>query len=547
MCAIVGILSKNDNSPQKIFKVLQLMEHRGPDGAGIWCENGITKAKHLMDINDKMSGRAALGHTRLSIVGGENGIQPFSDTQKSIGFVHNGEIYNYKHLRRNLDNKCQLISQTDSEVIMRLIEENLDNGLLNATQEAVKHLEGMYVFAVSDGNTIIVARDPVGIKQIYYAENESEKVFASEMKALWALGFKKTHRLEPGNILELRFEDVNRYASFQLPQVEVNIDQVSKAKIKYKKAIQQSVAKRVDGLDRVGLVLSGGVDSGLIAKILNDMGIDFICYSIGYKNSNDIKTSIDLSQNIGTKFRKKEINDNDVENALTKINRSIECRGLVQIEAAIFLHFAAEMAHEDGLKVMLTGQGADELFGGYPWYLDVVKEEGLEGLPKYMWNDIYHLYLDTLEREDKMTMAHSIELRVPFLDLDVIATAMSIDINLKVESGEDTKRKHIHRMVAEELGVPDYVAWRPKEVAQNGTGVHEALESLARRAGFNPETVERIQYEPIAQDYGSNYRYKKGYGEPHVWLYLDKIAYDAGLIPPDEIKQVEYYLGKINE
>jgi asparagine synthase (glutamine-hydrolysing) len=547
MCSIVGILSKNNNSPQKVFKILQLLEHRGPDGVGIWCENGITKAKHMMDLNDKLAGRIALGHTRLSIVGGESGIQPFSDTQKSIGFVHNGEIYNYKYLRRNLANKCQLKSQTDSEVIIRLIEEKLDNGLLSATQDAVKRLDGIYVFAVSDGNTIIVARDAVGVKQIYYAENESEKVFASEMKALWALGFKKTHRLEPGHILELRFEDINRYPTLQLPQVEVNIDRVSEAKLKYKRAIQQSVAKRVDGLDHVGLVLSGGVDSGLIAKILHDMGKDFICYSIGYKNSNDIKTSMRLSQNLDTKFRKKEINDNDVENALVKINRSIECRGLVQMEAAIFLHFAAEMAHEDGLKVMLTGQGADELFGGYPWYLDVVKEEGLEGLPKYMWNDLCHLYLDTLEREDKMTMAHSIELRVPFLDLDVIATAMSIDINLKVESGKDTKRKRIHRLVAEELGVPDYVVWRPKEVAQKGTGVHEALENLACKAGFIPEMVERIQYEPIAQDYGSNYRYREGYGKPHVWLYLDKVAYDAGLIPPDEIQQVEYYLGKINE
>ena len=144
-----------------------------------------------------------------------------------------------------------------------------------------------------------------------------------------------------------------------------------------------------------------------------------------------------------------------------------------------------------------------------------------------------------------MTMAHSIELRVPFLDLEVIDTSMSIDITLKVDSKEDMSRKRIHRYVAQKLGVPDYIAWRPKEVAQKGSGVHEALEKLAINADFTPEIVKRIKYKPIAQDFGSNYRYIEGYGEPYVWLYLDKIAHDVGLIPPAEINRVEHFLGEI--
>lgn len=547
MCSIVGILSKSNNSPQQVLKALKLLEHRRPDVAGIWCENGITRAKRADDLNDRLEGKIALGHANLSIVGGEKGLHPFSDTQKKIALVHNGKIYNYKNLRRNLINKSHLVSQGDSEVIFSLIEKNLKNGLLDATQEAVKNLDGMYAFAVSDSSKIIVVRDPVGIKQIYYAENDSEKAFASEMKSLWAMGFEHIKRLEPGHLLEIKFDDIRQYPAFLLPKVEVSINDMVKAKARYKSAILQSVAKRVDGLNRVGLGLSGGVDSALIAKIAYDLGVNLNCYSIGYKDSNDIQTSERLSQDLSINFRIFELDDNNVEKALNKINRSIECRGLVQIEAAIFLHFAAEMAKEDGLKVMLSGQGPDELFGGYPWYLDVVKEKGLQVLHQYMWNDLVHAHLETLERENKMTSANSIELRFPYLDLDVIATAMSIDINLKVESGEDTMRKRIHRLVAEELGVPDYVVWRPKEVAQKGTGVHEALENLAWKAGFTPEIVERVQYEPIAQDYGSNYRYREGYGKPHVWLYLDKIAYDAGLIPPDEIQQVEYNLGKINE
>ena len=545
MCSIVGVLTKNNDAPQRVLKALQLLEHRGPDGAGIWCENGYSKAKSLDDLNDGLAGKTALGHTRLSIVGGEGGLQPFCDTHNTIGLVHNGEIYNYKDLRHNLLNKHHLVSESDSEVIIRLIEENLNNGLLKATQKSVKTLDGMYVFAISDGNEIIVVRDPVGIKQIYYAENGSEKAFASEMKALWALGFKKIHRLEPGHLVEIKYDHIRKHPADQLPRVAVSVTNRVKAETKYQKAILQSVKKRVDGLDHVGLVLSGGVDSALIAKIIHDLGVRLTCYSIGYQDSTDLQMSKRFAQELGIEFKIKELTEQDIEKALGKIIKSIECRGLVQVEAALFLHFASQMARQDGLKVMLTGQGADELFGGYPWYVDVVREKGLQNLHRYMWNDIDHLHLDTLEREDKMTMAHSIELRVPFLDLEVIDTSMSIDITLKVDSKEDMSRKRIHRYVAQKLGVPDYIAWRPKEVAQKGSGVHEALEKLAINADFTPEIVKRIKYKPIAQDFGSNYRYIEGYGEPYVWLYLDKIAHDVGLIPPAEINRVERFLGEI--
>ena len=546
MCSIVGILSKNNDAPQKVLKVLQLLEHRGPDGAGIWCENGFTRANNLENLNDGLSGKTALGHTRLSIVGGESGLQPFCAAKKKIGLVHNGEIYNYKELRHNLINKHHFISESDSEVIIRLIEENLNNGLLNATQKVVKYLDGMYIFAISDGKEIIIARDPVGIKQIYYAENGSEKAFASEMKALWALGFKQIHRLEPGHILEIKSDNIIQHPARQIPKVAVSITNKVEAKAKYQIAILQSVKKRVDGLDHVGLVLSGGVDSALIGMIAHKLGVNLTCYSIGYQDSNDVQMSKRLAKDLGAELKTIELTDSDIEKALAKIIRSIECRGLVQVEAAIFLHFAAQMARQDGLKVMLTGQGADELFGGYPWYMDVVKEKGLQALYQHMWNDIDHLHIDTLEREDKMTMAHSIELRVPFLDINVIKVAMSIDISLKVDSKNDTSRKRVHRHVAQKWGVPDNIAWRPKEVAQKGSGVHEALERLAIHAGFTPEIVKQLEYKPIAQDFGSNYRYFDGYGEPHVWLYLDKIALDAGLIPPSEINSVENFLRKMN-
>lgn len=135
---------------------------------------------------------------------------------------------------------------------------------------------------------------------------------------------------------------------------------------------------------------------------------------------------------------------------------NVEESGLLQVEVAIPMYMAAKMAAEDGIRVMYTGQAADELFAGYPWYSDVLVESGYLRLHEQLWEDLGRLYDDTLEREDKLTMSHSIELRAPYLDRDVIRTAMRISPRLKIQGAEDALRKRVHRQAAVELGVPPW-------------------------------------------------------------------------------------------
>jgi asparagine synthase (glutamine-hydrolysing) len=182
---------------------------------------------------------------------------------------------------------------------------------------------------------------------------------------------------------------------------------------------------------------------------------------------------------------------------------------------------------------MFTGQGADELFGGYSWYAKVAEKEGYSNLRQHMVQDLLLLYKETLEREDKITMAHSIELREPFLDPEVIRVALSTDLRLNVRGGQDIFGKHVHRMLAERLGIPKDIAYRRKEAAQHGSGMHGAIDALARKHGFDETVITPSDLETLKtrEKIGSSQRY--GYlfaneeiwtAEPHVQMYLDGLS-----------------------
>ena len=205
---------------------------------------------------------------------------------------------------------------------------------------------------------------------------------------------------------------------------------------------------------------------------------------------------------------------------LPDVIEAIELNGMVQVEAAVPMYLAAKMASEDGHKVLFSGQAADELFGGYSWYTQVVAEHGHLTLHERMWDDILKLYLDTLEREDRMTMAHSIELRAPFLDRDLIRQVMQISPLLKVKNSEDTMRKWVHREFALRRGVPRYIAYGEKVRAQDGSAIPDIIQALAEKH-FTGRRIPAIN----VTDYGSNYRYlEEAYGTPEMAAFLFEIT-----------------------
>jgi asparagine synthase (glutamine-hydrolysing) len=542
MCGIAGVLSKEgENVAPIVGMMLSRMVKRGPDGAGIATEESIVRSASVKALaTSSVCGKSVLGHSRLAIVGGTCGSQPFRSCDGRLTVEHNGEIYNYKKLRARLEGDHKFSTLTDSEVVVHLLEDNYqDCSLLDAIRKTAAQLDGIYALAIRDERTgeIALVRDPIGVRPMYYGENDRLIAFASERKGLWEAGIREpTHRVLPGHALM-----ISREGNFSQARVTPapaasgapSLVSMGAAVDAYERALVKSMKKRTQDIEKMGIIFSGGIDSVLVAYLASKMVPEVVCYTAGMEGSSDLDHARDIASKLGLDLHVKELGQNEVEKLVPEIMDVIEDSNAGQVEVAIPIYCAIQLASRQGIRIMLTGQGADELFGGYSWYSQVASREGFGTLRRHMVDDLMLLYKETLEREDKISMAHSVEMREPFLDRDVIAVSMDIDLRLNVKK-DDRFGKRVHRKLAQMLGIPKEIAFRPKEAAQHGSGVHSALDAVARRNGFDEEAVTAgyLQSLALKEKMGSSQRYgylfekqqKMWIAEPHVQMYLDSIA-----------------------
>jgi asparagine synthase (glutamine-hydrolysing) len=545
MCGIAGILSKNgENVVPLVGTMLSCMVNRGPDGAGLVADGHIVKSDSIAALQSQfktVTAKSVLGHTRLAIVGGTCGAQPFSSCNGRLVLEHNGEIYNYKKIRKKLEGRHhKFTTTTDSEVIVHLLEENISkSSLLGAIKKTVAELDGVYALAIRDEQTgeVALVRDRIGVRQLYYADTARFVAFASERKALWRIGIQEpTRRILPGSALIISSD--GRIQTFQvadpIPQkVRLAYRTMATAVEAYRKTLIESMKKRTQDFQRIGIIFSGGIDSVLVAYLASKMVPKVICYTCGTKGSSDIVYARQIADKLGLELKVAEFDQDDVERLIPEVISVIEDSNAGQVEVALPVYGAVRLAHKDGIKVMLTGQGADEIFGGYSWYAKVAEKEGYRKLRQHMVEDLLLLYKETLEREDKITMAHSIELREPFLDSEVIRMALGVDMRLNVKNGQDILGKHVHRRLAQKLGIPNDIAYRVKEAAQHGSGMHDMINAIARKHGFDESTIPASYLDELRlrERIGSSQRYGYLFGdekiwiaEPHVQMYLDGLS-----------------------
>jgi asparagine synthase (glutamine-hydrolysing) len=548
MCGIVGILSKTgENVVPLAESMLSCIACRGPDGAAITSGEQTVQTDSVSDLrkHPMSDSSTALGHVRLAIVGGTCGQQPFRSCDGRFVVEHNGEIYNYKKLRNRLESSHRLVSQTDSEVIAHIFEDNYakTRDLKDAIKKTVSELDGVYAIVIRDEETgeIALVRDVMGVRQLYYGQNSRLVAFASERKALWKIGLKEpTRRIHPGSVLIIMpdgsYGEQQKVIKNPVSNQKIRYKTLSSAVEAYKRALVSSMRKRTQDFDRIGIIFSGGIDSVIIAWLAKKMVREVICYTGGVEGSSDIAFARKIAKRLNLKLRVNELTHNEVEEMIPEVINTIEHTNAGQVEVAIPVYAAVKLAHEDGIKVMFSGQAADELFGGYSWYSTIVRDGGgYAGLRHYMNEDIQLLYKETLEREDKITMAHSIEMREPFLDLRLIRLSMKIDLRLNVKGVSDAFGKHVHRKLAQELGIPRDIAYRSKEAAQHGSGIHQVIDLIARKHGFDESTISAKYLDLLesrervgsSQRYGylfENEKKKMWIAEPHVQMYLDSLS-----------------------
>ncbi|MDY6931503.1 MAG: asparagine synthase (glutamine-hydrolyzing) [Halobacteriota archaeon] len=541
MCSIAGLINKKgDDISDNLKEMLDLTEHRGPDGSGIAIGTSIKKAETVEDLDvENLKGNCGIGHSRLRITG-TSGIQPLYGCGRRFVLAFNGEIWNYKELKEELMSEGHTFkTDSDGEVIVHLVEEKFQNSssFASAVSEAFRELDGEYAFVVYDviNNIFVLVRDPIGVKQLYYDENSKYIGFCSEKKPLWNLDLKPK-RVLPGEIVEIRLDkEIGGYnfeidCENKLKVSKVEIYEESEALEKYRKALFDSVEKRILEQRKIGIIFSGGVDSVIVAQIAKQLGADITCYTSGLSDSSDVINAKKVAQKLNFNLRVNELTEEQINRELKDIIAAIESTNHLQVDVAIPIFLAVKLAKQDGIRVMLTGQGADELFAGYPWYPDVLAEYGPDKLNESLWNDIKNLYKDTLEREDKITMYHSIELRVPFLDPEVIKVAMSTSEKLKIK---DEEVKYIHRRLAVDIDIPEFISWRPKEAAQHGSKVHDALKNVIekRKVDVSFPKIKEEKFNGSGEELGSAYRYSHDVYENNesIQRVLDQIGSEIGV------------------
>ncbi len=477
MCGIAGIVG--NNIARDLYQMLNSIKHRGPDGSGVFVDNK-TAYGNLDDIKIP-EGSFGMGHNLLSIVGCKSG-QPL--IKDNLVLAGNGEIYNYRELKDQF--KPILSTDSDFEIVLNIIKEFYNDSLCEAVIKTIDYLDGDYAFAVYDGRNFAAVRDPLGVKPLYYGGNKFF-AFASERKSLWSVGINDVKTLTPGSLIynkeilkiknkETKIAYLNSLKSLDKTHLNKKI-----LKKQLKEALIKSVQKRVLGLSKVGILFSGGIDSTILSKITMDLGIETTLYCVGHKNSTDLKSSKETAQRMNIPIKTKVIDIKDVRKYLNLVLDAIEEFNLMKLGVGMPAYIAAEMAHNDGLKVVLSGQGADELFGGYHRYLNLYHKKG-ELVQEDLRKDILNLYHENLQRDDAVTMANSVELRVPYLDLDIINKAINIPMKYKINGKNDNLRKCILREIGAELGVPEETVLRPKKAAQYGSGVHKMLKKVLKPA-----------------------------------------------------------------
>ena len=555
MTWIGGIFSKVNMSQGELRKKLALMMETACPADE---PSAVAYHRCISSILDDTHGQA-LVKVSLSV----EGTPPediYTDYQEKLALIYDGYLYNSKNTEAKLSRARHRVNETAAESLVRLLAE-LPGNLEQKVRRSLTGLDGDYALAVSDTDQIVISRDSLGTKPLYFAENNKFSAFASNKKPLWKIGLGEVRLLRAGMLAIFDHEKVSVKKAWPLHKKEINIMSMARAVDKYEQALCSAVRKRlaeVNHTNKVGVLLSGGVDSCLIAKLVHDaasgLGMEAIAYTAGLPDSPDVNFAREFARELGIKHKMKILNINRVEEYIPKVIEAIEDSDFVQIETGIGLYAAIDMASQDGTRVIFSGQGPDELWGGYNWYPKVLGKDGRQELCRRMWDDFTKADIETLDRENKIAMAHGVELFFPYLDNEVVNVAMSVASELKVTSEEDYLGKHPHRQLAIKMGISEKYANREKLAIQHGTGIHGVLDDIARRNGFDPALVKDIGYksEGITTEkmgssarYGYRYTGKKLWQVPqHVQLFLHALAYRKGLLDKSVRDRVGYFLEK---
>ncbi len=350
-------------------------------------------------------------------------------------------------------------------------------------QTLLEQSDGDYSFILLKEGIIAAGRDPIGVQPLYYGENRDLAAFASNRKALWLLGIENPVSFPPGNLGFANKDGFKFKAVKTLSFTEPKNIALEDAANQLQTLLQESIRRRIQGLKEVAVAFSGGLDSSVVAYLAHKLGMEVQLLHVSLENEEETEVAIEAAEALGLPLQVDLYKESDVEKTLPKVVTLIEEADPVKAAIGVPFYWTAEKASEAGFKVILAGQGADELFGGYRRYVSQYCQNGAEKIRKMMFDDVVRIHESNLERDLKITSFKDVELRLPFGSYDLAEFALSLPLDCKIEPKADTSRKLVLRKMALNVGVPASIAEKPKKAVQYSTGINDAVKRIAKKKG----------------------------------------------------------------
>lgn len=481
MCAIAALVSKDGSDVSRnMGLMLQTLEHRGCDWVRFSVSGHVAGAKSVDEASfSGLRGSAGLAEAHLKRWDSERD----PEYPEGLFTAVDGRLYGFEGFSGGQGVPFQP-EAPETEVFAQAVAGSPEVGLVEAVERALSRADGAYAVGAFRAGRMVFGRDPLGVKSLYFGGSGVYLGLASERKALWRIGIGEVRPFPPGCIGEL-LPDGIRFRPFAvLKRPEAEPFTPEDASVRLEEALRGSLRRRLRYVGRSALSFSGGLDSSVLARMITDLGGDVLLCVAGLEGCHDIGVAEDSAEALGLEIKVCSLGIDEVGDLVPKVVYAVEEPDVMKIGAALPLYVASETVSRGGVKVIFSGQGADELFCGYNRCLAVYDRLGYDGLAEEVWKDVTRLHEVNLQRDEAVTAANGVHLEVPFLDLDLVRTALSFPVSLNVRGSDDRLRKHVLRRLAERLGLPVRIVEMPKKAAQYGSGVDQALRRIAKDEGF---------------------------------------------------------------
>uniref|UniRef100_A0A6C0ER39 asparagine synthase (glutamine-hydrolyzing) n=1 Tax=viral metagenome TaxID=1070528 RepID=A0A6C0ER39_9ZZZZ len=442
MCGILGVIGKSID----IQHCLHKLKARGPEGNSVHSDTNYQ-----------------FGFTRLALNGlDESGMQPMK--YGDITWVCNGEIYNWREIADEIlyTNK----SGSDCEIIGPLLKRY-------EYADMFRRIHGVFAMIISHGDTIIVGRDPYGVRPLFISTSEDRIILSSELKALPSIEFSTVQHFPPGHYAIINKQTLAiTYYSYHIQYISA----IPRSSVfsTIRESLITAVRRRMLTERPVAALLSGGLDSSLIASIVQkELKIPLETFSIGFQGSEDLRHARMVADHIGSKHTEIIMTPEEFFNVIPQVIHDIESYDITTVRASVGNWLIArEISRRSNAKVVFNGDGADELLGGYLYFFKSPNETEFEEESDRLLQDI-HMY-DVL-RSDRCISSHGLEPRTPFLDKDFVDAVKSIPVHMRRPTKNQVEKWVLREAFKDTNLLPEAVLYRKKEAFSDGVSTHQGI------------------------------------------------------------------------